>query len=153
MLFVALCVHHCSALERNKLGIITALTKDATIEEKISEARLAYEEYAKRLKQEPDVIKLLQQGKPGSVVSLNQSDTDADTDCYEEIIKGNFGLSCVVMNYVAKLLENSSIEFEKWRFINGKDKSDEYHFLVVYQKEDKFVLRFDDSRLLSNDAI
>lgn len=36
------CLHHCSALERNELGIITALTKDATIEKKIGEACLAY---------------------------------------------------------------------------------------------------------------
>ncbi|MBQ3092946.1 MAG: hypothetical protein IJC57_01615 [Clostridia bacterium] len=79
------------ALERNELGIITALTKDATIEEKIGEACLAYEEYAERLNAKSEIISMFLPNQTGSIVSFNPNDKDINTDYYDEIVKGNFG--------------------------------------------------------------
>lgn len=86
-----ICLHHCLALERNELGIITALTKDATIEEKIGEACLAYEEYAERLNAKSEIISMFLPNQTGSIVSFNPNDKDINTDYYDEIVKGNFG--------------------------------------------------------------
>lgn len=74
------------------LGLLLALTKDATIKERISEACLAYAEYAERLNADPGLVEYLMNEPYGTVVSYNNNDTDINTDYYNEIAKGNFGL-------------------------------------------------------------
>jgi len=148
------CVHNCSALERNKLGIITALTKDATIEEKISEARLAYEEYAKRLNAESGLVECLMSTPHGTVVSYNNNDTDINTDYYDEIVKGNFGLKWVATHYIARLLNEAGVRADLWCFYNGLFRPSAsakradifnllYHCLVVYGSEGETLHTFD----------
>lgn len=148
------CLHHCSALERNELGIITALTKDATIEEKIGEACLAYAEYAKRLNDDPDLVEDLMYKPYGTVISYNTNDTDINTDYYDEIVKGNFGLKWVVMHYIARLLNEAGIRAGLWCFYDGMfvpsasaNSKDIlkllYHCLVVYWPTGETLHTFD----------
>lgn len=45
----------------------------------------------------------------GSIVSFNPNDKDINTDYYDEIVKGNFGLKWPVMHYIARLLNEAGV--------------------------------------------
>ncbi|MBP3320191.1 MAG: hypothetical protein J6K87_00885 [Clostridia bacterium] len=110
------CLHHCSALERNELGIITALTKDATIEEKIDEVRMACSEYLNRLNADPDLVKELMKHGYGAIMSHDKEITSP----YDEITKGNFGLEWPLMDYVLTLLEKAGFKVARFCCCKGE---------------------------------
>lgn len=90
----------------------------------------------------------------GTVVSDNNSYTDINTDYYDEIVKGNFGLKWVVMHYIARLLNEAGIRADLWCFYDGMFKPSVpakcedilkllYHCLVVYGSDGETLHTFD----------
>ena len=148
------CLHHCSALERNELKIITALTKDATIEEKIGEAHTACSEYLNRLNADPDLVKRLMEYPNGAIVSHDKEITSP----YDEITKGNFGLEWPLMDYVLTLLEKAGVKAARFCCCKGElvprisvKETDKIDFNRLVAVTEKYCYIFDfyrsDSRL------
>ena len=90
----------------------------------------------------------------GTVVSDNNSYTDINTDYYDDIVKGNFGLKWVVMHYIARLLNEAGIRADLWCFYDGMfvpsasaNSKDIlkllYHCLVVYGSDGNILHTFD----------